>query len=269
MFLVVRKVLDYCEMLDKNYSHPLSQYPLIKNPMSIIVITGLYLMFVYKWGPRFMMDRKPFNLQRTIIIYNALQIGLNAYIFIESSHLFLRHYSLKCQPVDYSITPETKRLARVSYMYCMVKIFDFLDTVFFVLRKKNTQTSFLHSYHHAGMAVVCGFLYKFLANSHYILMGIINSFVHVLMYGYYELAALNPNYRNNMWWKKYITQLQILQFGLIFLHLTSGFVSGCGLSKILLTLLMCQTLFITLMFSDFYYRNYIQKKQRRNTVKQQ
>ncbi|XP_055705212.1 elongation of very long chain fatty acids protein 7-like [Phlebotomus papatasi] len=260
MFLIVRKVFEFCDNLDKNFSHPLAQYPIIRSPSSIFAIVILYLLFVYKWGPKLMLDRKPFNLQRTIIVYNALQVLLNAYIFIESSHIYLQLYDLKCQPVDYSVTPKTLRLARVSYIYCLTKFFDFIDTVFFVLRKKNQQASFLHSYHHAGMAVVCGVLYKFFANSHFILMGIINSFVHVLMYCYYELAALNPNYRNNLWWKKYITQLQIFQFGIIFLHLTAGFFSNCGLPKILVTLLMIQTLFITLMFSDFYYKNYIKKR---------
>ncbi|XP_055692439.1 elongation of very long chain fatty acids protein 7-like [Lutzomyia longipalpis] len=267
MFFVVRKVFEFCDHLDKNWSHPLAQYPLVRSPSAIAVIVALYVVFVYKWGPKMMMDRKPFNLQRTIIVYNALQVILNAIIFIESSHLYLQLYDLRCQPVDYNVSPKTVRLARISYIYCLTKFFDFLDTVFFVLRKK--KFLFLHSYHHAGMAVVCSFLYKFVANSHFILMGIINSFVHVLMYCYYELAAINPDYRNNLWWKKYITQLQIFQFGIIFLHLTTGFFSNCGLPKILLILLMCQTLFITLMFSDFYYKNYIAKKQSAKQVKQQ
>ncbi|XP_059622616.1 elongation of very long chain fatty acids protein AAEL008004-like [Phlebotomus argentipes] len=260
MFLIVRRVVEFCDNLDKNWSHPLSQYPIIRSPLSVVAIVALYLLFVYKWGPRMMMDRKPFRLQRTIIVYNVVQVLLNAYIFLESSHLFVRMYSLKCQPVDYSVTPSTLRLARVSYIYCLIKMFDFLDTVFFVLRKKSQQASFLHSYHHAAMAIVCSFLYKFVANSHFIFMGIINAFVHTVMYCYYGLAAVNPDYRKSIWWKKYITQLQMFQFGIIFLHLTSGFVSNCGLPRILLALLMIQTLFITLMFGEFYYKNYIRKR---------
>lgn len=42
-------------------------------------------------------------------------------------------------------------------------------------------------------------------------MGALNSFVHVVMYSYYLLTALNPKYKNNLWWKKYITQLQIVR----------------------------------------------------------
>lgn len=35
-----------------------------------------------------------------------------------------------------------------------------------------------------------------------------NSFVHVLMYAYYALAAAYPN--KNFWWKKYMTTLQLV-----------------------------------------------------------
>jgi hypothetical protein len=38
----------------------------------------------------------------------------------------------------------------------------------------------------------------------------VNSFVHVVMYSYYLLTSVWPEYRNNLWWKKYITQLQMV-----------------------------------------------------------
>jgi GNS1/SUR4 family len=43
----------------------------------------------------------------------------------------------------------------------------------------------------------------------------LNSFVHCWMYGYYLLAALGVK---DMWWKPYLTQLQILQFVFNFTH---------------------------------------------------
>lgn len=35
-------------------------------------------------------------------------------------------------------------------MYVMAKVIDLLDTCFFVLRKKSSNVSFLHVYHHIG-----------------------------------------------------------------------------------------------------------------------
>ena len=37
---------------------------------------------------------------------------------------------------------------------------------------------------------------------------VINSSIHVLMYGYYFLAALGPRVQRYLWWKRYLTRLQ-------------------------------------------------------------
>lgn len=39
------------------------------------------------------------------------------------------------------------------WIYLIVKVIDLLDTIFFVLRKKQNQVTFLHVYHHTGMVV--------------------------------------------------------------------------------------------------------------------
>lgn len=38
----------------------------------------------------------------------------------------------------------------------------------------------------------------------------INSSIHVLMYGYYGLAALGPQVQKYLWWKKYLTIIQMV-----------------------------------------------------------
>lgn len=38
----------------------------------------------------------------------------------------------------------------------------------------------------------------------------INSFVHVIMYAYYAISALGPSYQKYLWWKKYLTRLQLV-----------------------------------------------------------
>ena len=37
-----------------------------------------------------------------------------------------------------------------------------------------------------------------------------NSFVHISMYTYYCLAALGPHMQKYLWWKKYLTTLQLV-----------------------------------------------------------
>jgi elongation of very long chain fatty acids protein 4 len=46
----------------------------------------------------------------------------------------------------------------------------------------------------------------------------INSLVHVIMYGYYGVAALGPEYQKYLWWKKYLTRIQLVSFHLFLLR---------------------------------------------------
>ena len=39
---------------------------------------------------------------------------------------------------------------------------------------------------------------------------LINSFVHVLMYTYYGLSAIGPHMQKYLWWKKYLTRIQLV-----------------------------------------------------------
>lgn len=53
------------------------------------------------------------------------------------------------------------------------------------------------------------FFYSFLLGGHGTLLGLINSFIHVLMYAYYMLSAI-PAMQKYLWWKKYLTSMQIV-----------------------------------------------------------
>lgn len=45
--------------------------------------------------------------------------------------------------------------------------------------------------------------------SHGTLLGVVNAFVHVIMYSYYFLTSYRPD-MNSLWWKKHITQIQLV-----------------------------------------------------------
>lgn len=40
---------------------------------------------------------------------------------------------------------------------------------------------------------------------------LLNSFIHVLMYAYYGLSALGPQYQKYLWWKRYMTKMQLVK----------------------------------------------------------
>lgn len=44
-----------------------------------------------------------------------------------------------------------------------------------------------------------------------LISGTINSFVHIVMYSYYLLSALGPQVQKYLWWKKHITNMQMVR----------------------------------------------------------
>ena len=109
-------------------------------------------------------------------------------------------------------------MARGVYMYFLCKIIELLDTVFFVLRKKQRQISFLHLYHHAMMPICAWIGVRFVPGGHGTLLGVINAFIHIIMYAYYMLSAFGPHMQKYLWWKKHLTSLQLVQFTIILYH---------------------------------------------------
>lgn len=51
---------------------------------------------------------------------------------------------------------------------------------------------------------------KYYPGGHGSFIGLVNSFVHIIMYTYYMLTAMGPEYAKYLWWKKYITTLQLV-----------------------------------------------------------
>lgn len=51
---------------------------------------------------------------------------------------------------------------------------------------------------------------KYFPGGHGTFIGWINSFVHIIMYTYYFLSAFGPKMQKYLWWKKHITNLQMV-----------------------------------------------------------
>lgn len=154
-------------------------------------------------------------------------------------------------------------MAKAVHFYFICKLIELLDTVFFVLRKKNQQISILHLYHHTLMPV-CGWVgVRFFAGGHGTLLGVINSFVHVIMYTYYMLSSIGPHMQKYLWWKKYLTLLQLIQFCIVFCHIAQVLFNGCDFPKFIAFLLSFNTLIFIYMFSSFYLQNYTNNEGKR------
>ncbi|XP_053670350.1 elongation of very long chain fatty acids protein AAEL008004-like [Anopheles nili] len=231
--------------------------PFMDNPLPTLGMVLTYLVWVLIIGPTYMRDRKPMQLTNTLFYYNFGQVLLSAYMFYE--HLmagWARGYSLTCQPVDYNDDHLSRRMFNLCYIYYLSKLSEFADTVFFVLRKKKSQISYLHLYHHSLTPIEAWILTKFLAGGNATLPNIINNFVHTLMYFYYMLSAMGPRYQKYLWWKKYMTEIQIAQFVICIGHAINALLTDCAFPKFITLLLLCNASIFFVLFMNFYLENY-------------
>lgn len=170
-----------------------------------------------------------------------------------------------------------------SYAYFISRVIDLWDTVFFTLRKKDNQVTFLHVFHHT-LTVSLAWCYVkfcpgkkdtgyvnllFLFNKYFLIteeqgtvIGFLNSFVHVFMYFYYLLAVLGPSVQKYLWWKKYITALQLVQFVLNIAYLIFTVVADCDLNPKLSMMFGTNACIYIYLFSDFYIKAYTKKSQK-------
>jgi elongation of very long chain fatty acids protein 7 len=125
------------------------------------------------------------------------------------------------------------------------------------LKKKDSQLSFLHCYHHGGMLLGSYYAFKWIPGGSLLILGILNAFVHGVMYSYYYITAFKPELKQSIWWKKYITQIQLTQFALIFAAFLSSALYDCGFPKYISWILVVQSTFMLVMFGDFYIKAYI------------
>lgn len=55
----------------------------MQSPVPMTAILSVYLFFILYLGPRFMANRKPFQLKEPMIVYNFLLVALSIYIVYE------------------------------------------------------------------------------------------------------------------------------------------------------------------------------------------
>ncbi|CAG2111762.1 unnamed protein product [Medioppia subpectinata] len=122
------------------YQCPLvKDYPLMSTPWPLLLITGIYLTFVKRIGPQLMASRKPYDLRWPIRAFNALNVAVNfwgLYNFIPRTNFGLNVW--RCPTLCENVDPY---FAFLGYIFFLSRLAEFMDTVFFVLRKKDRQAN--------------------------------------------------------------------------------------------------------------------------------
>merc|ERR1719183_3395479 len=199
-------------------------------------------------------------------MYNVSQIMLCAYMTIEGIFLAYRN--------NYSIIPcvgynqEDPPVANLLWLFHISKVWDFWDTIFIVLGKKWRQLSFLHVYHHTTI-----FLFYWL-NSHVNYDGdiyltiLLNGFIHTVMYTYYFICMHTKDPQTGkslpIWWKSYLTLMQLIQFTLMMSQATYLVFHGCDKLSLRITkIYFVYILSLFFLFAQFFVNSYMKPKKKK------
>jgi hypothetical protein len=178
-------------------------------PMSTLkeTLCAITLYYTIIFGGReIMRNREAFKLNTLFIIHNfyltAISGGLLLLFAQQLIPTLWRNglYDNICGASGW-----TQPLTVLYFLNYLTKYLELLDTVFLVLKKK--PLTFLHTYHHGATALLC--YTQLLGHTSVSWVPItLNLTVHVVMYWYYFQTARGVK----VWWKQYITMLQISQF---------------------------------------------------------
>ncbi|XP_068630281.1 very long chain fatty acid elongase 7-like [Battus philenor] len=251
--------------LNKSQYDEINNLPLMNTLGPVLIILATYLVFVLKIGPTLMTKREPFKLNIILLLYNGIQVILSIYM-VQKYFRHLLEMGLapkKCYMQD----PEYRKDVLFGiWIYFAAKVTELLDTVFFVLRKKDNQITFLHLYHHSIMMIGTWAFMKYWPSHTLLFIGFLNSLVHVFMYTYYGLAALGPQVAKYLFWKKYMTKFQLVQFVcMIVQYIFAVRNSECPPAKGVATFVACNTTFFLVLFLNFYRQSY--KRQMKKSSK--
>ncbi|XP_012265647.1 elongation of very long chain fatty acids protein [Athalia rosae] len=255
-------VSNYNELLESNKDPMVDTWLLMGSPGPLLGILAVYLLFVLKLGPKLMENRPAFQLKTLMILYNGFQVLFSVWLCTLALQVDFLNLIVAsgCDEEDKTVVnPLQLGLSTGAWWYFFAKVIELLDTVFFVLRKKQNQVTFLHVYHHTITALFSWCYLKLLPGEQGIVIGFLNSLVHVVMYSYYLIAALGPSYRKYIWWKKYMTWMQLAQFGIMLCYLTLLLAIDCKLPKALTYFFATNVTIFIYLFSDFYRKAYTKK----------
>ncbi|XP_063914555.1 very long chain fatty acid elongase 4-like [Zophobas morio] len=242
----------------------MSTFWLLPSPPQFFALITSYVVILIV-GPLLMKKRQPFDLRSVLVVYNCSQVFLNGGLMLLGIPVAHR-VTIFCNPDHDSNSHENAIIAKLYLNYVYLKMYDLLDTVFFILRKKHAQISFLHVYHHIMILVVGWMGTKYYPPATYpggpcLLFGLVNCFVHMFMYYYYLRSVTRGPNLNSMTWKKYVTVLQLVQhYVMLLLTCVALMTEECPYPKYIVFAAMLGFFTMVYLFSQFYWKTYIRRK---------
>lgn len=224
-------------------------------------ISAIIYLLVVRYGIDFMKKRKPLNIKQLVVLYDAAMVIFNAYIVKEVLEVAVKErFFFKCNSVDYYAHKDHNKLQRSLWLFHYSKLIECLDTVFFILSGKIRLVTWLHIYHHCTMIPFTCMMAKWIPSGHVFTLVMTNGSVHVIMYTYYALAALGPAWRKYLWWKRYLTIIQMIQFAYGSTIAVVSVYMGCAQIPLVYICSVIYILSLLACFYNHYYQTYRAKQ---------
>ena len=116
-------------------------FPMSGGLWKMLAVMSLFLMFVTRIGPQLTKDKKPYDLRSAMVVYNLVVVLINGYFFCNA--VYYLNYGKELLDFKFPDRNDPKFYTKVQlkkawlvYMYAWTKVYDMLDTIYLVLRKK-------------------------------------------------------------------------------------------------------------------------------------
>jgi elongation of very long chain fatty acids protein 4 len=194
--------------------------PFVSSPTLPITLVLVYLVVVVLGRrairrPRTSDDGSsdPAWLTGLVQLHNLFLIILSSYMCLGAVYNAIK-YKYKFWGNGYK--PTETGMAWAVYVFYLSKFYEFLDTFIMLAKRKTSQITVLHVYHHASISLIWWVIIFCAPGGDAWYSTFLNSLVHVIMYSYYLLATLVGKdvrtRRKYLWWGRYLTQFQMFQF---------------------------------------------------------
>ncbi|KAL3316728.1 hypothetical protein Ciccas_004619 [Cichlidogyrus casuarinus] len=203
-------------------------------------------------------------ITRILIAYDFVMLLLNSYVFIDL--LIMAHVDrlkvFSCPVQNVGSTPLSIRAIRTTHFFWIGQFAQLSDTVFCLLRGKFQQVTLLHVCYRFVAPIGLRWFLLYSPISTLQMLVLVSSATQTLVYSYYALAAF-AGPKATIWWKKHISQFQLLAHLVIILGLSQVFWPNITCIEFKLIpaafMILCSANFLLLV--RFYCKTYIRKSQ--------
>uniref|UniRef100_A0A0D6QRX1 Very-long-chain 3-oxoacyl-CoA synthase n=1 Tax=Araucaria cunninghamii TaxID=56994 RepID=A0A0D6QRX1_ARACU len=242
---------------------PTRGLPAVDSPMPMFVALGLYLcavcggsLWIRRAGLRPRVE-EPLPLRILVFLHNTFCCILSVYM---CSGILAQSMRLKYSVWGNAYKDEEEEMAHFIYVFYVSKIFELMDTIIMVLKRNVRQITILHVYHHVSIAIIWWIIARHAPGGDAYFSAAMNSAVHVVMYFYYLLSSILRNNdkvrRKYLFWGKYLTQIQMLQFGVNMVHAYYCLKTHAPYPRFLCKILFYYMISLVLLFYNFYLHKY-------------